>query len=113
MPEYLSCIYCGRTKPVNTLRSDLNRFDNFDIAWKILQIRTQAAGPGRGHTRAKLNAKGQEHGGFKLVQGEGLSIEELVEDPTYADLVDGIKRRIIKITKAYIEAGIIKREELI
>jgi len=75
-------------------------------------VRTQAAGPGRGHTKAQLNEKGQEHGGFKLIQGEGLSILEMVDDPTYADLVDGIKRRLTKIIKAYIAAGVVNLEDL-
>jgi len=88
---------------------NLNHFGSFDIDWKILQVRTQSAGPGRGITKAKL--KGKEHGGFKLVEGS-LSIKEMLENTSYSDLTEGIKLRLVKIVKAYLDAGIITENDL-
>jgi len=34
------------------------------------------------------------------------------EEPEYADLVEAIKNRLIMIMKAYIEAGIISKDEI-
>lgn len=91
---------------------NLKHFESFDINWKVLQVRTQSAGPGRGMTKAKLTEKGKEHGGFKLVEGASLSIKEMLENPSYSDLVEGIRLRLVKIVRAYLDAGIITKEEL-
>jgi len=91
---------------------NLKHFESFDINWKVLQVRTQSAGPGRGITKAKLTEKGKEHGGFKLVEGAGLSIKELLENPSYSDLVEGIRLRLAKIVRAYLDAGIITENDL-
>jgi len=110
--EYLSCIYCGRSKPVQTIRKNLEGFNSFDISWKILQVREVHPGPGRGITKAKLKERGQDHGGFTVIREQSLSVIDMAKDPEYSDLLEGIRSRLIMITKAYIQAGIIKKEEL-
>jgi len=64
------------------------------------------AGPGAGKKGKNAST------GWPLIESACKSIVELAADPAYADLVEAIKNRLILITKAYIQAGIISKEEL-
>lgn len=103
--EQVGCIFCGKAGLKD--RIDLEKLaTNYSIDWNVLQVRDVLAGPGRGN-------RGKNKGtGWPLIESECRSIVELAADPAYADLVEAIKNRLIMITKAYIGAGIIKREEL-
>ena len=103
--EQIGCIFCGRS--VIRERIDLEKFDNWDIDWKVLQVREILAGPGRGH-----KGKSREHG-FPAIDEESLSIVQMVESGDYSEVVDAIKGRLVKIVKAYIEAGIISKDDLL
>ena len=102
--EQVACIFCGR----NVIRERLNleSFENWSIDWKVLQVREMLAGPGRGH---KIKGEGF---GFPVIPEESLSILEMIDDGGYADLVEAIKGRLLLIVKAYINAGIISKEEI-
>ena len=102
--EQVSCIFCGK----NVIREklDLVKMSNWSIDWKVLQVREIRAGPGRGH-----RIKGEGYG-FPAIPEESLSILEMIDDGGYVDLVGAIKNRLTKIVKAYIDAGIINKEEL-
>ena len=98
----LACIFCGRSRPLRTLK--LEKLGNWDIGWVVLQVREIRAGPGRGR-------KG-EGGGFPAIRAEGLSILQMAEREEYREVVDAVKNRLIKIVRAYLQAGIIKESEL-
>jgi len=102
--EQIACIFCG--KSVIKEKIDWEKFDNWDINWIVRQIREMLPGPGRGKRGKNKNV------GFPAVPSEGLSIVQMAADPAYADVVSAIKRRLLKIVKAYVEAGIIKKSEL-
>ena len=103
--EQVGCIFCGKA----TLKDRLNLEKlaaNYSIDWNVLQVRDVLAGPGRGK-------KGKDKGtGWPIIESECRSIVELATDPAYADLVEAIRSRLIMITRAYIQAGLIKKEEL-
>ena len=102
--EQIACIFCG--KSVIREKIDLAKYENWDIDWKVLQIREILPGPGRGK-----KVKGGSYG-FPVVPEESLSILEMVESGDYDDVVEAIKGRLIKIVRAYIEARIISRDEI-
>ena len=102
--EQVACVFCGRC--VIRERLDLEKLGNWGIDWKVLQVREMLAGPGRGK-------KGKDRScGFPVVPEECLSILQMSEDIEYADLVEAIKGRLIMIVKAYIEAGLISKDEI-
>lgn len=102
--EQLACIFCGRSILLSRISPET--FENWDIDWKVLQTREILAGPGRGKT-----IKGRGHG-FPVLEGQSLSILEMAENNVHPDIVEGIKSRLTRIVKAYIEAGIIDRASL-
>ena len=104
--KQLACPFCG--KNVILEKVDLDRLgSNWSIDWKVLQIREMLPGPGRGH-----KGKTKEHG-FPVIEEESLSIVDLAADPSYSEVVAAVKKRLITIVRAYVEAGIIRKEELV
>lgn len=104
--KQLACPFCGKSTLLD--RVDLDRLgDNWSIDWKVLQIRDMLAGPGRGH-----RGKSKDYG-FPVIKEESLSIVDLAADPSYAEVVAAVKQRLITIVRAYVEAGIIRKEELV
>jgi hypothetical protein len=104
--EQVGCIFCGKSALKDRLNLE-KLATNYSIDWNVLQVRTCLPGPGRG----KKGKNGTT--GWPLIESACKSIVELAADPEYADLVEAIKSRLIMITRAYIQAGIIKKEELI
>ena len=106
MAEYVACIFCGKTQLLASLRSrDLADLKIKPTEYRVLQVREANAGPGRGH-------KGKGVGGFKLVESECLTLEEMLENSAYSEVAEQLKGRLVKIVKAYKKAGIIKKGEV-
>ena len=103
--EQIACIFCGKSAITSKINWD--NFDNWSIDWAVRQIRQMLAGPGRKHKGKNPNT------GFPAIKEQGLSIIKMNEDPTYDNIVKAIKQRLLKIVRAYVEAGIITKEELL
>ena len=103
--EQVGCIFCGKAALKDRINLEALA-TKYSIDWNVLQVRDVLPGPGRGKKGANKGT------GWPIIESECRSIIELAADPAYADLVEAIKSRLIMITKAYIEAGIIKRKEL-
>lgn len=104
--EQVGCIFCGRSALKSRIKLEALA-TNYSIDWNVLQVRACLAGPGRKHKGKNKTT------GWPLIDAACKSIVELAADPEYTDLVEAIKSRLIMITRAYIQAGIIKKEELI
>lgn len=103
--EQLACIFCGRN--VLLTRIDLNKLDNWDISWKVLITRDILPGPGKGHRGKQIGT------GFPAIDSKSLSIIEMVESDVHPEVVEAIKKRLVKIVRAYVEAGIIAPSEIL
>ena len=103
--EQLACVFCGKSVPLSRIYP--KTFENWDITWKIRQVREILPGPGRG-----IKVKGRGYG-FPALEGQGLSILEMIENNVHPEIVEGIKSRLTKIVKAYIEAGIINPSDIL
>ena len=100
--KYLACLFCGKSQYLSSLTE--KSFKSIEpLEWKILQVRQQHPGRGKGHGGK----------GFTLIPEECLSIMEMAKDPEYRELVELIKYRLVKIVRAYLSAGLIKKEDLI
>lgn len=99
--EQLACVFCGKANLISKIKPET--FENWGIDWKVFQVREILPGPGRGN-----EIKGRGYG-FPVLENECLSILEMIENNVHPELVEGIKHRLTKIVKAYLEAGIIDR----
>lgn len=103
--EQVGCIFCGKASLKDRLNLEALA-NNYSIDWNVLQVRACLPGPGAGKKGKNAST------GWPLIEAACKSIVELNADPKYANLVEALKKRLIMIVKAYIEAGIIKKEEL-
>lgn len=104
--DYIACIFCGKNQPLSQLRGrDLSKLKIPPVKFRALQIREAEAGAGRGH-------KGKGVGGFKLIEEDCLTLQEMLENPKYGEVAEQLKGRLVNIVKAYKKAGIIKRGEV-
>jgi len=101
--EYLHCNMCGRSGPLS--RVSLESFERFDPDWALVHTRQAMGSPGRGK-----RIKGV--GGFQIVEGSGVSIVEMIDDPEYAPYAEAVKDRVLLIVREYLRVGIIDPAEI-
>lgn len=109
--DYLLCPFCSWTRLIHSSRYEggvlkLRDFEVEPSDYPLIQIRDALPGPGRGK-----KIKGA--GGFKADREESMNILEMLETPEYRDLALAIKRRLIKIVRSYMAAGILSVEDLL
>ncbi len=101
--QYLACNTCGRSSPLS--RVSLDSFERFDPKWALMHTREAKGSPGRGK-----RIKGV--GGFQIVEGSGLSIMEMLDDPEYAPYAEAVKNRVLLIVREYLRVGAITPAEV-
>lgn len=102
--DYLLCPFCSWTRLIHSSRYEdgvlkLRDFEIEPADFNIIQIREALPGPGRGV------------GGFQVV--DEMTIQDMMEDPRYRELASQVKRRLIKIVRSYMAAGILNIDELL
>lgn len=107
--EYVVCGLCGRNRIIEAKEKGRIRWDFVDLgAADFIQLREgggkKAGEGGRGY---RGSAPGS---GFHLVSAK--TLEEVIEDPAYADVVEGMKAQLIRLVKDAVRIGLIKQEEL-
>ena len=107
--DYLLCPFCSWSRLIHSGRYEggvlkLRDFEIEPADFNIIQIREALPGPGRGH-------KGSGVGGFQVV--DEMTIQQMLEDPRYRELAGQVKRRLIRIVRSYMAAGILSVEELL
>jgi len=107
--EYVICGLCGRNRIIETKEKGRLRWDFVDLgAADFIQLREgggkKAGMGGRGY---RGSAPGS---GFHLVSAK--TLEEVMDDPTYADVVEGMKTQLLRLVKDAVRIGLVKREEL-
>lgn len=100
--EYCVCPMCARNRVLTSKNKGRIRWDLVDpLQSKLLQVREQ-------HARVV----GGNCEGFPIIESECLTLEEMMENPEYGDIIQGIRNQTIRILQALLKQGIIKREEL-
>lgn len=107
--DYLLCPFCSWSRLIHSGRYEggvlqLRDFEIEPADFSIIHIREVLPGPGRGH-------KGSGVGGFQVV--DEMTIQQMLEDPRYRELASQVKRRLIRIVRSYVAAGVIDPEELL
>ena len=109
--DYLLCPFCSWTRLIHSSRyeGDILKLRDFEIDpadFNIVQFREPNQGPGRGRREKGV-------GGFQLIPELGMTIKEMQQDPRYRELASQVKRRLIRIVRSYVAAGVIDPEELL
>ena len=109
--DYLLCPFCSWSRTIHSSRYEggvlqLRDFDVEPADFNLIQFREPGGGPGRGRREKGV-------GGFQAVPEMGMTIQDMMEDPRYRELASQVKRRLIKIVRSYIAAGVIDPEELL
>jgi len=100
--EYCVCPLCARNRVLQSKKKGRIRWDLIDpLQSKLLQVREQ-------HARVT----GGSCEGFPIVESECLTLEEMMENPEYDDIIQGIKLQTLRILQALLKQGIVKKEEL-
>lgn len=79
-------------------------------SYLVLQVREgggKKAGPSGKEGRGKAPGSG-----FHLVPSESLTFEEVLKNPEYANIVEGMKDQLIRVVKTSIASGLISKEEI-
>ena len=114
--EYVVCPLCGFNR---VLRSEkrLQKGKLEYLQWPsfnlnsafILQVREG------GGKKAGTGAKGQGKApgsGFHLVPSESLTFAELLDDPSYSEILSQMREQLLTVIKQSLELGFIKKGEL-
>ena len=107
--EYVICGLCGRNRIIETKDKGRIKWDFVDLAAAdFIQLREgggkKAEGGGGGY---RGSAPGS---GFHLVSAK--TLEEVMDDPAYKDVIEGMKEQLIRLVKDAVRMGLIKSEEL-
>lgn len=116
--EYFVCPLCGMNKIIQSVkrgkkvgRSEELKWPNIDIMESFsVQVRE---GGGKKAGESGNKGRGKAPGsGFHLVPSESLTLAEVLKNPEYADIVEGMKEQLIRVIKTSLETGLIKKAEL-
>lgn len=100
--EYCVCPMCARNRVIQSEKKGRLKWDLIDpLQSELLQVREQ---------HARVTGGGCE--GFTRVESDCLTMEEMMDNPEYDDILQGIKNQTIRILQALLKHGIAKKEEL-
>jgi len=113
--DYMVCPVCGRNRVIKTERKGFILWpgeDKFNVkSTYLLQIR-EGGGKQPGPGKHKGIYRGCNRGsGFHLVDGKTLL--DMIAAGAYPDVLDDFKVQIIDLLQQFIEAGFIKRTEIV
>lgn len=96
MTEYFVCPLCARNRPLKSKTKGRIKWDYVDLnTAPILQVRDDTGGRGSG---------------FPLISSK--TLQEISGDPNYAEVLEGMKKQLIRLVKDGLELGLLKREEV-
>ncbi len=75
--EFIVCPLCSKNRKLTRYKGEQVRFDSYDFDRPIIQIRY---GGGRGS-------------GFWMNEAESLTIQQIIDDPTYEDILNQIREQ--------------------
>lgn len=117
--EYVGCPLCGMNKVLRSAgREKKDRPRPEELRWPfmnlndyfVLQIRE---GGGKKPGLSGKTGQGKAPGsGFHIVPSESLTFEEVLKDPMYVDIAQGMKKQLIQVIKTSMATGFITKEEL-
>ncbi len=117
--EYFACPLCGMNKIVRSAkREKKDRPRPEELQWPVIDLEGYLVlqvreGGGKKAGDSGKEGRGKAPGsGFHLVPSESLTFEEVLKNPEYADIVEGMKKQLIRVIKTSISTGFIKKSEI-
>ena len=116
--DYAVCPVCGRNRVIESHDKGRIRWNYItDLGADVfIQIRAgggkvSVVGPGERRPHRKVVGREPSPGvGFPLVRS--LTLPEVMDDPAYADVVQGLRDQLVLLVKDGVKLGLIKKEEL-
>lgn len=115
--EYVACGLCGMNK---ILRSEKRKDKDkpVELRWPsfsvkdayILQVREGGGKKAGSGNKGLGKAPGS---GFHIIQSESLTLKEMMENPQYENVLEGMKDQLLRLVKDSVEIGFIKKDELV
>jgi hypothetical protein len=105
--EYVVCGLCGRNRLIDVPGKGPVQWNFVDLAASDF-IQTREGGgkkPGGGGYRGSAPGSG-----FYLVSAK--TLVEVLDDPSYQDLIEGMKQQLLRLVRDALRIGLIKKEEL-
>jgi len=92
MTEYFVCPLCARNRPLKSKTKGRIKWDYVDLnTAPILQVRDDTGGRGSG---------------FPLIASKTLA--EILEDPQYAEILEGLRAQLLRLVKDGKELGLLE-----
>ena len=115
--EYAVCGLCGMNKVVRSEKRGL-KGKSEELKWPSIDIKQSFSLQVRegGGKKAGSGAKGRGKApgsGFHIIEAESLTLKEMMNDPQYENILEGMKDQLLRLIKDSIEVGFIKKEELV
>jgi len=105
--EYFACPLCGMNKAIrapNREKKDRPRPE--ELQWPVIDLSTypvlqvREGGGKKAGTYGKVGHGKAPGSGFHLVPSESLTIAEVLKNPEYADIVEGMKKQLTQVIKS-------------
>ena len=114
--EYFACPLCGMNKVINSTSRE-KKGKATELKWPTLNLEEylvlQVREGGGKKTGSGNTGRGKAPGsGFHLVPSESLTFEEVLKNPEYADIIEGMKKQLVRLIKSSIQNGFISKREI-
>lgn len=114
--EYFACPLCGMNKVVRASsrerkgKAEELKWPNLNLEeYLVLQVREGGGKKSGSGNKGRGKAPGS---GFHLVPSESLTFEEVLKNPEYANIVEGMKDQLIRVIKTSMTSGLVSKEEI-
>ena len=116
--EYFSCPMCGMNKIISSAKRGDKAGQSSELQWPVIDLESylimqvREGGGKKPGVYGKVG-KGKAPGsGFHTVTAESLTFEEVLKNPEYANIIEGLKEQLIRVIKSSIKIGLISKRDL-
>jgi len=116
--EYFACPLCGINKIISSTKRGKKIGHSEDLQWPVIDLESylimqMREGGGKKPGVYGKVGKGKAPGsGFHTIPSESLTFEEVLKNPEYTSIVQGMKEQLIRLIKTARETGFIKESDL-
>jgi hypothetical protein len=117
--EYFACPLCGMNKSVRSAKREKKEHPRpEELQWPDINLETylilqMREGGGKKAGPSGKTGKGKAPGsGFHTIPSESLTFAEVIKNPEYENIIQGMKEQLLRLLKTAKETGFIKESDL-
>jgi len=116
MNEYAVCPLCGLNKIMRSHKR-LKKGKPEELRWPTIDLHSafllQVREGGGKKAGTGAIGRGKAPGsGFHLIPEESLTLAQMLEDPTYSDILSQMKEQLLRVVKQSLELGFLEKSEI-